>query len=65
MGWHVRINFTDGSSEEVDDVFATKQEAKAEVQSWYDSWNAGRSTLELAGEDSYDADILDYDIWKD
>jgi len=65
MGWHVRVNFTDGSSEEVDEVFDSRTEAEAEADSWLDSWNAGRETLDLAGEPSCDADIQDFDIWKD
>lgn len=62
MGYKLTINFNDGTSQEIDEVFATEQNAIAEYESWLDSWGAGRETLMLAGEDYSDADIEDYDI---
>lgn len=62
MGYKLTIHFTDGSSEEVSDIFETEQDALDEYDSWLDSWGAGRETLQLAGEDYIEADIEDYDI---
>ena len=41
MGWRVRINFSDGSSELVDEIFDTELDAEAEYEEWLDSWEAG------------------------
>ncbi len=65
MGWRLRINFYDGTSEEVDEVFDSEEEAQKEYESWLDNWGAGRETLELAGEDYIEADIEDCDIWEE
>ncbi len=65
MGWRLQINFSDGESELLDDVFDTEQDAMDEYASWLDNWNAGRETLMLAGEDYVDADIGDCDIWEE
>lgn len=65
MTWRLQINFSDGSSELVDEEFKTKREAQEEYESWLDSWNAGRETLMLSGEEYCDADIEDCDIWKE
>ena len=62
MGYKLTIYFTDGSSEEVDEIFETEEEAMDEYNSWLDSWGAGKETLQLAGEDYIDADIDDYEI---
>lgn len=65
MGWRLQINFSDGSSELVDEIFDTEADAEAEHDEWLDSWGAGRETLELAAEDFDDADIEDCDIWEE
>ena len=65
MAWKLRINFTDGSSELVDEDFSTEEDAQDEYQEWLDSWGAGRETLMLAGEDYIEADIEDCDIWEE
>lgn len=65
MGWRVRINFSDGSSELVDEIFDTEFDAEAEYEEWLDSWEAGKETLMLAGEDYIDASIDDCDIWEE
>lgn len=65
MGWRLRVNFSDGTDELVDDVFNTEAEAMDEFNEWLDSWAAGRETLMLAGEDYSDADIEDCDIWEE
>ena len=62
MCYKLTIYFTDGSSEEVSDIFETEQDALDEYDSWLDSWGAGRETLQLAGEDYIEADIDGYDI---
>ena len=62
MGYRLTINFSDGSSEEFDEIFKTEEDAIAEYDSWLDSWGAGRETLMLAGESYSDADIEDYSI---
>ena len=65
MGYKLTIHFTDGSSEEVDEIFDTKQDALDEYDSWLDSWGAGKETLRLAGEDYIEADIDGCDIDED
>ena len=65
MGWRLRINFSDGTSELVDEVFDTEEDAQDEFDSWLENWGAGQETLELAGEDYCDADIEDCDIWEE
>ena len=65
MAWKLRINFSDGTSELVDEDFETKQDALDEYESWLDSWNVGGETLMMAGEDYSDAEIEDCDIWKE
>lgn len=65
MAWRLKIYFSDGSSEIIDEVFDTEEEAQEEYDSWLDSWGAGRETLELAGRDFVDADIEDCDIWEE
>ena len=65
MGYRLKIYFSDGSEELVDEVFDTEEDAQDEYTSWLDNWNAGRETLELAGEDYVDADIEYCDIWEE
>ena len=65
MSYRLTIHFSDGSSEEVDEVFETEQDALNEYDSWLDSWESGKETLKLAGEDYVDADIDGYDIDED
>lgn len=65
MDWKLKIRFSDGSSELVDEDFETEQEARNEFDSWLDSWSAGKKTLMLVGEDYVDADIVDFEIWKE
>ena len=62
MGYKLTIYFTDGSYEEVDEIFETEEEAIDEYNSWLGSWGAGKEALQLAGEDYVDADIDDYEI---
>ena len=62
MGYKLTIYFTDGSYEEVDEIFETEEEAIDEYNSWLDSWGAGKETLQLAGKDYVDSDIDDYEI---
>lgn len=65
MGFRVRINFSDESSELVDEVFETESDAQHEYRLWLDSWNEGADVLDLAGECSYGKDIIDCDIWEE
>lgn len=65
MSWRLRINFDDGSSELIDDLFETEEDAQDEYESWLENYGAGRDVLELAGEDYSDADIIDCDIWEE
>ena len=65
MAWRLKIYFSDGTSELLDDVFGSEQEAQCEYESWLDNWAEGRETLMLSGEDYSDADIDDCDIWEE
>lgn len=40
MGWRLRINFSDGSSELVDEVFDTEEDAQDEFDSWLENWGS-------------------------
>lgn len=65
MGFRLRINFSDGESELVDEIFETKEDAEAEYETWLDSWDAGRETLKLAGETYVEASIEDGEIFEE
>lgn len=65
MGFRLKILFSDGTEELVDDIFDTEEDAEDEYNSWIENWGAGREALELAGEDFNDADIDDYEIWEE
>ena len=65
MGWRLRIIFSDGTTELVDEVFDTEEEAEDEAESWGDSWAEGAEVLEDAGEGFSEADIVDYEIWEE
>lgn len=65
MAWKLKIYFSDGSSELVDEDFETEQDAQDEYESWLTNWGAGGESLMLAGEDYCDADIEDYEIWEE
>ena len=65
MGYKLKIYFSDGSSELVDEVFETEEAAEDEYNSWIENWGAGRETLMLAGEDYIEADIEDYEIFEE
>ena len=65
MGFRLKIHFSDGSSDLVDDVFDTEEDAEAEFDSWVENWGVGRDTLELTGEDYDDSDIEDYEIFEE
>ena len=62
MSYKLTIYFSDGSFEEVDEIFETEEDAMDEYDSWLENWGAGKETLQLAGESYLDADIIDYDI---
>ena len=65
MGYRLQIHFSDGSSELIDEVFETKEDAEAEYDSWLENYSVGGDTLKLAGEDYDDSDIEDYDIFEE
>lgn len=62
MGYKLTIHFTNGESEEIDEVFETEEDALNEYDTWLDSWGAGMETLQLSGRDYIAADIDGYDI---
>ncbi len=64
MGYKMRINFSDGCSEILDEIFGTKEDAVEEYESWCENWSMGNETLMMAGEEYSNADIDDYDIWE-
>lgn len=65
MGWRLKINFSDGSDELVDELFESEEDALAEYNICLESWNEGREVLQLAGEEYCDEDIEDCDIWEE
>ncbi len=65
MGWRLQINFSDGESELIDEIFDTEEDAQEVYEVWLDGWNPGKETLRLAGEDYVDADIEGCDIWEE
>lgn len=60
--YKLTVNFSDGSFEEVDELFDSKEEALEEYDSWVENYSAGGMYLKEAGEDYDDADVEDYDI---
>ena len=65
MGFRLQINFSDGESMLIDDVFETEEDANAEYEVWLENWDAGKETLKLAGETYVEADIEDCDIFEE
>ncbi len=65
MGWKLKIYFSDGSEELVDEVFDSEQAAQNEFDEWREGWVAGRDVLQLAGEDYSNANIEDCEIWEE
>lgn len=65
MGWRLKIYFSDGSEELIDEVFDSEQAAQNEYEEWCEGWCAGKDVLQLAGENYSDADIEDYEIWEE
>ena len=65
MGYRLQIHFSDGSSELIDEVFETKEDAEAEYDSWLENYSVGGETLKLAGEDYDDSGIEGYDIFEE
>ncbi|MBO7402293.1 MAG: hypothetical protein J6U10_04810 [Lachnospiraceae bacterium] len=65
MGWRLKVLFSDGTEELVDEVFENEEEAENEAAEWGEGWAAGAEVLELADEDYLDADIVDYEIWEE
>ena len=62
MGYKLTIYFSDGTCEEVDEIFESEEAAMEEYDSWLENWGMGKETLQLAGEEYVDADIEGYDI---
>lgn len=62
MGYKLTIHFSDGSSEEIDEIFETEQNALDVYDSWLDSWGSGRESLKLAGRSGFNTSIEAYDI---
>lgn len=65
MAWRLELYFSDGTTELVDEEFETEEDARDDLQAWSDGWAAGAETLELAGEDYNDADIVGFDIYEE
>ena len=64
MGWRLKIQFSDGTEELVNEIFDSEEDAEYEYDSWLESFPEGQETLELRGEDN-GARIVDYDIWEE
>ncbi len=62
MAYKLKIIFSDGTSTYDDEIFETYEDAENEYDVWLDSYSAGAETLELAGEEFDDSEIVDYDI---
>lgn len=60
-----QINFSDGETELVDEIFETEEDAQAEYETWLENWGTGRDVLRAAGEEYSDADIENCDIWEE
>ena len=65
MGWRLRVEFDDGSSELVDEVFKTREDAEDAKEAWLCGWGTGQEVLELAGEPFCDKGLEDFDIWEE
>lgn len=65
-GYRLQIFFSDGSIEQSDKWFNTKEEAYNEYLSWVENYPVGEEILrELDDEDYSSATITGYDIYED
>ena len=62
MGYKLTIYFSDGETEEIDEIFETEEGAIEEYNTWLDGWETGKETLKLANEEYIDATIEGYGI---
>ena len=65
MAYKLKIYFSDGSYEVDPEDYDSKEDAEAAYDEWLDSWSEGGETLALAGEDHSDAEIEDYEIFRE
>ncbi len=62
--YKLKIYFSDGNIEDVDEEYETEAEAEADFMLWLESWDAGGETLELAGRPYSDAEIIDHEVYE-
>ncbi len=62
MGYKLKVCFSDGIVEEVDEIFETEEAAIEEYNVWLDSWETGKEVLKMANEKYIDATIEGYNI---
>ena len=63
--YKLKIYFSDGDTELVDENFETEADAQCEYDEWLEGYSAGREELELADEEYSDAEIIGCDIYED
>ena len=66
--FRVVINFSDGDTEELDDLFDSYEDAEQEALEYISNWHAGGEVLELSnpGDYPYEPDNEpDYDIFEE
>lgn len=66
MAWKLKIIFSDGSEEIVDEGFDTREDAEAEYESWLENYKAGYYAENDDDDDEYYGnEIEDCEIWED
>ncbi len=65
MGFRVSINFDDGNSELLDEVFETEEDAEAEARQWASDYSQGGDILKEAGEEYCEQEVVDWDIYEE
>ncbi|MCB9196557.1 MAG: hypothetical protein H6598_10060 [Flavobacteriales bacterium] len=66
--FRVVINFSDGDTEELDDLFDSYEDAEREALEYISNWHAGGEVLELSNPGDYPYepdDAPDYDIFEE
>lgn len=64
MSFRVTIEFDDGTSEDIDEVFETEEDAEEAAMQWSSDYSQGRDYLEEAGEDYCDANVIGWSIYE-
>lgn len=65
MMFRVSMNFDDGSSELLDEVFETEEDAEAEARQWASDYSQGGDYLKEAGEEYCEQKVIGWTIYEE